>query len=236
MLEIIKALFSSPKAEHPLIKVATDDFIEMLDLGVQMLEKLEPSIMDPSVSEVLLSEVRSIDKSTNKLERKVRKLLVEHLSFDNQAAPSCLILMSVVKDAERMVDECRNLLDLSLLLNKNLPDEYHQVIASKTSEIKSLLEKTRTAFSTHNEADALAIVEGEKPFIATLKPTSDKLLDDESLTSRQAIVASRALRIIQRIAAHVSNIASTVVFPVHQIDFAKRSFVEEAKNRIEEQS
>lgn len=232
MLEVFKALFSSPEHEHPLIKEATDSFLEMLDLGVQMLDKVSPSIMDHDVSSELLAEARSIDKSTNKLERSVRKLLVEHLAFDNKAAPTCLVLMSVIKDAERLVDECRNIIDLSTLLNKALPDQYRTVVADKTAEIKVMLQQTRDAFATQNEEQALALVEGEKPFIATLKPTQDQLLDDDNISSREAIVCARALLLIHRIAAHLSNIASTVVFPVHQIDFAKRKFVEEAKDRL----
>lgn len=234
MLEVFKALFSSPENKQPLLTEATNHFLEMLDLGIQMLEKVQPSIMDHSVSDELLSEARSIDKSTNKLERKVRKLLIEHLSFDNHAASTCLILMSVIKDAERLVDECRNLIDLSTLLNKPLPDQYRSMIADKTGDVKDLMVKTRKAFAEQDEATALEIVEDEKPFQAAIKPTQDQLLDDDNLSSREAIVCARALRLVHRIAAHLSNIASTVVFPVHQIDFAKRAFVEEAKNRIED--
>ena len=45
-------------------------------------------------------------------------------------------------------------------------------------------------------------------------------------------LTSRAFHIIQRMRAHLGNIASTVVFPVHQIDFAAQKFVNAAKQRL----
>ncbi len=232
MLEVFKALFGSGPSQSSLINEATNQFLEMLDQGNTMMEKAIPHILDKDVSEELIAEIRTIDKSTNKLERSVRKLLVEHLAFDKQDAPTCLILMSVVKDAERMVDECRNLLDLAALVHEPLPEKYRNAVTDFATQVKDILLNTRKAFADQDEAAALQVVENEKPFIEGMKPIQDELFDDDSLSTRQGIIASRSFRAIQRIRAHLGNIASTVVFPVHQIDFAKRKYVQEAKDRI----
>ncbi|NRA40418.1 MAG: hypothetical protein HRU15_19900 [Planctomycetes bacterium] len=233
MLEVFKALFGSGPSQPSLVAQATEQFLEMLDLGHSLLEKAQPFLLDKDVSDELIAEVRSIDKSTNKLERAVRKLLVEHLAFDKQDAPTCLILMSVVKDAERLVDECRNLLDLATLVHDPVPDEYKNAIVENCQAVKDIMKITRDAFAANDENKALELVETEKPFIASMKPIQDKILDDSGLNSRQAVVASRSFRVIQRIRAHLANIASTVVFPVHQIDFAKKKYVAEAHERLD---
>lgn len=236
MLEVFKALFGSGPSQPSLVAQATEQFLEMLDLGHTLLEKAQPHLLDKDVSDELLAEARSIDKSTNKLERAVRKILVEHLAFDKQDAPTCLILMSVVKDAERLVDECRNLLDLATLVHDPVPEEYKKAIVENCNAVKDIMKSTRDAFANNDEARALELVETEKPFISAMKPIQDKILEDTQLNPRQAVVAARSFRVIQRIRAHLANIASTVVFPVHQIDFAKRKYVEAAKERLQKKS
>ena len=113
-----------------------------------------------------------------------------------------------------------------------MPEKYVRELRAVTEEVTSILRITRQAFADNDESAALKLVEGEKPFIDRLQEVYDGLLDDNSLSGRQAIVLSRSFRYVQRIRAHLANIASTVVFPVHRIDFAKRSFVEDARKDI----
>ena len=124
MLEVLKALFGSGRSQSSLVIQATNHFLEMLDLGESLLEKAQPHLLDKNADNQLLKEARDIDQSTNKLVRAVRKILIAHLAFNKQDASSCLILMSVVKDAERLVDECRSLLQLGTLIEDPVPEEY----------------------------------------------------------------------------------------------------------------
>ncbi len=124
MLEVLRALFGSSRRQYSLVAEATRHFLEMLDLGLSLLEKTQPHLLDKGVSETLLKEARDIDKSTNRLVRTVRKILIAHLAFNKQDASACLILMSVVKDAERLVDECRSLQNLATQIEDPVPDEY----------------------------------------------------------------------------------------------------------------
>lgn len=232
MLEVLKALFGSSRSQSSLVVQATNQFLEMLDLGQSLLEKAQPNLLDKNADANLLKEARDVDKSANKLVRAVRKILINHLAFNKQDASTCLILMSVVKDAERLVDECRSLLELATLIEDPVPEEYRNAISENCAAVIEILVNTRAAYAANDEAKALDLVETEKPFIESMKPMRDKILDDTSLSSRQAVVTSRAFHIIQRIRAHLGNIASTVVFPVHQIDFAKQKFVNAAKQRL----
>ena len=231
MLEVLRALFGSNRRPS-LVAQANNQFLEMLDMGENLLEKAQPHLLDKDAKIELLKEARDIDKSTNRLVRAIRKMLIAHLSFNKHDASTCLILMSVVKDAERLVDECRSLLNLATLVEDPVPEEYRTALSESCTAITEVLKATRTAFAENDEASALALVESEKPFIESMKPDRDKILDDTRLSPRQAVVTARAFHIMQRIRAHLGNIASTVVFPVHQIDFAKQKFVDAAKQRL----
>lgn len=232
MLEVLRALFGFGRSQYSLVAQATRQFLEMLDLGQSLLEKTQPHLLDRNAGDHLLKEARDIDKSTNRLVRTVRKILIAHLAFNKQDASACLILMSVVKDAERLVDECRSLLELTTLVEDPVPEEYRKALSGHCSAVIDVLVNTRTAFAENDEVKALELVETEKPFIDSMKPVRDKILDDNNLNPRQAVVTSRAFQIIQRIRAHLGNIASTVVFPVHQIDFTRQKFVNAARQRL----
>ena len=232
MLEVFRALFGYGRRQSSLVVQANNQFLQMLDLGQSLLEKAQPHVLDKDADNNLLKEARHIDKSTNRLVRAVRKILIAHLAFNKQDASTCLILMSVVKDAERLVDECRSLLDLATLIEDPVPEEYRKALSGHCSAVIEILVDTRAAFAENDEIKALELVETEKPFIDSMKPVRDKILDDTDLNPRQAVVTSRAFHIIQRIRAHLGNIASTVVFPVHQIDFTRQKFVNAARQRL----
>ena len=54
------------------------------------------------------------DRKINQLQRRIRKQLVEHLIVaPGTDVPICLILMSITKDAERVGDLCKNLLEVA---------------------------------------------------------------------------------------------------------------------------
>ncbi len=226
-------MFSEPgKAAEPLAE-ARRMFLEMLHLAEQLWSEVQPCQGPAGVSEERLAEARSADKNSNKLERSMRKLLVEHLAFNSQDAAPCLILMSVGKDGERVVDLCRDYLSLGLLLKGSLDDNFATDIQAAELIIAKELQRTQKAFAEHLEADALAIVEEEKAFIAQLHNIEIRLLNSSELSVQQVVMVDRALMNLSRIRAHLANIASTVVFPLHRIDFAKRSFVRDAKRDIQ---
>ena len=234
MLGILKALFDSKGDSHPLITEACGRLTSMLAETKDLLEKAVPWLLNKETPSELLAEARSVDKRSNKSEREIRKLLVEALAFNHYDGAICLVLMSAAKDGERLVDECRNLLDIGALVDTPIPESYGARLKEHTGTLIGLVDETRSAFAKNDEAKAIDLVEGEKPFIAALNVIQDEILNDTSLTPRQAIVVSRAFRYLHRIRAHLANIASTVVFPVHQIDFAKRSYVQQAKNRLKD--
>ena len=85
--------------------------MEMLDLGSSMFTYTTGVIIqgdsDADKQEMLYDR----DIRINKLERRIRRRVVSHLSVRGTTAevPSALIFMNVVKDAERIGDYIKNL-------------------------------------------------------------------------------------------------------------------------------
>jgi phosphate uptake regulator len=103
--ELIQVLRGSPPLQQ-----AVDDFSRMLELATELV--LEASSV--YAGEPLSAEERTAlyekDVQVNKLERKIRKNIVAHLGGKAPAdVPYSLLLMSIVKDIERLGDFAKNL-------------------------------------------------------------------------------------------------------------------------------
>ena len=182
MLGIFKAVFGGTDNGTGLLTDASDQFLSMLSEARELLESAEPYLLSSEAPEDLADRARTVDKRSNKAERTIRKMLVETLSFDKSNGPLCLVLMSVAKDGERLVDECRNLLDLADLIKEPVPTAYADDLHARAKQLIESLKQTHDAFRDNDQRVAIELVEGEKPFIAELGTIQDRIFDDASLT------------------------------------------------------
>jgi len=87
-----------------------EEFKSMLDDAQIMFDSVCRKLIDNKKEPGLKDKVYSIDKRVNDLQRDIRKRVIEHLSLQPSVdVPTCLLLMSVVKDAERLGDYAKNL-------------------------------------------------------------------------------------------------------------------------------
>ncbi|TVR45069.1 MAG: hypothetical protein EA402_05305 [Planctomycetota bacterium] len=233
MFDLFKSLLRrGAGADAGLLFTARAQIIDTLGQAQEVLAEAVAAIASGQPGEGLEQRARSADKASNKAERELRKILVEHLAFSQTDGPACLVMMSVGKDVERLVDECRNLADLAVALGADPLGKHRQDLAPLAQEVHDLLARTCKAFADNDEAEALSLVESEKPFIARCHELGDRIIADEGLGVRPAVLLSRSIHVLHRLRAHLANIASTVVFPVHRIDFAKRSYIEDARKEL----
>ena len=91
-----------------------NEFVAMIDDSHWMFQRAATSLWEETDVEKRKEELYERDIAVNKAERSNRKKLVEHLSIDPGGdANYCLVLMSVMKDAERVGDYCKNLFEIS---------------------------------------------------------------------------------------------------------------------------
>ena len=206
---------------QPLIDQMFSEMEAMLDEGVGMFR---------SVSEVLCGRreltadvhdcVYETDRRINHLQRKIRKQLVEHLIVSpGTDVPISLVLMSITKDAERVGDICKNLLEVAEALGGPIGDDpLGARLTELLSEIEDLFVPTVAAFQESDKEVGREAVERSRAIAKECDRAIDELLQSD-LPSRTAVLYALAARYQKRVALHLSNIASSVVMPLHRLDY-----------------
>jgi len=107
--------------KRDLLRRIFDEFIQMLDISRGMFEAVCEVLEGKRKLEEVKVTIYQHDQEINKLEQTIRTQLLEHLTLrPGVDISACLVLMSVVKDAERLGDYCKNLIDV---VGKDGPEE-----------------------------------------------------------------------------------------------------------------
>jgi len=206
------------KNEAPLTQ-EYKEFDEMLQLDLQMFRRITEAMLKGEDLRPLENEIYETDVKVNKLERKIRKALVTHLAVTEGAdVASSLVLMSIVKDAERMGDYCKNLYELSECTSGPITGfQFFATIQDLIRHVTEVFENTIKAFDTEDSVLAAEIVADEvrwnKRFDKTIRD-----LARATLPTDEAVTSALLVRMMKRQQAHLSNITSTIIQPVHRID------------------
>lgn len=197
------------------------DFIEMLQTArAEFLLSCQVSIYGRPADEVREETIR-LDKKVNKAERMIRKELVVHCSVRGQIDPECLIFMSIAKDAERLGDYSKNIFDMGEL-SPILPEgqEKEELILLKLS-IHKIFDRCVLAIQQEDEEAARQIIIECKWLGEQCDEITKRLVNLAQPTPR---TASDVLmfRFMKRMTAHLRNICSSIVQPVHKLDFTKK--------------
>ena len=198
-----------------------DMIMEMLDLGSNMFEYTIGVMVQGATDDDRQVKLYDRDIRINKLERKIRRRVVSHLSVRGSRAevPSALIFMNVVKDAERIGDYIKNLHEVAEMMPEKADLKvYHDHLAAPAATIAELFTQTREAFLDSDEETAGKVIKKAK---SEGRKNEDgiRAIHASDMDTQDAVCLVLALRFFKRVTAHMSNIASTVVMPVDLIDF-----------------
>ena len=193
----------------------------MIDLGSDMFNYTIGVLVQGNPDNDPQHMLYNRDQRINKLERKIRRRVVSHLSVKGSRAevPSALIFMNVVKDAQLVLTTRRALQEVVDMMPADRDRKlFQEHLAPSAATIAELFTLTRQAFLESDEELAGKVIKKAKnqgreyeDMIRTIT-TSD-------LDTQDAVCLVLVLRFFKRVVAHMSNIASTVVMPVDMIDF-----------------
>jgi len=198
-----------------------DMIMEMLDLGSNMFDYTIGVMAEGAPDDDRQEKLYDRDIRINKLERKIRRRVISHLSVRGSRAevPSALIFMNVVKDAERIGDYIKNLHEVAEMMPENADRKiYQDHLAAPATTIAGLFTQTRQAFLDSDEETAGKVIKTAKSE-GRNHEDGIRAIHASDMNTRDAVCLVLALRFFKRVAAHMSNIASTVVMPVDLIDF-----------------
>ena len=197
-----------------------EDFNMMLEDTENMFNSVLNKLLESKEKPGLKDKIYSVDKQVNELEREIRKRIVEHLSLQPSVdVPACLLMMSVVKDAERIGDYCKNLYEVTEFLQKPLDmNKFKQLFNDIDKELVLEFSKTKDAFKNSDEKLAKDIVDIETGIVRKCDDILKELASGK-LDTNEAVCYTLIARYFKRIGAHLANIGSSVILPISELDF-----------------
>ena len=197
-----------------------DDFSKMLDNAENMHTMVARALLENDQPANLKDTVYQLDKKINRLERSIRRRIVEHLTLQPTVDTSmCLCLMSVVKDAERIGDYVKNLYEVLGLLEKPIDRSvFDTYFNGMNDNLLTLFKDTKKAFVREDDAKAKATYQLESKLVKECDAILVKLAESE-LSTNEGVCYTLIARYFKRIAAHLVNISTSVMLPVSQLDY-----------------
>jgi phosphate transport system protein len=221
-----------------LLEKALKNFLKMMDRTEEMFRCSSEALFGARKLADARDTIYEADIKVNKKERKIRKELVEHLAVNPRGdAPACLILMSVSKDVERAGDYCKNLLEVADMIKEPIMESpYADDLRGMVDLVAASFAEAKQAFAEEDQTLGHDLIVQETKFAKRSDAMVEKVANDDTLTSNQAVCLALAFRFLKRINAHLGNVASTVVMPLHKIDYFDEKWATPAeKEQAEEE-
>lgn len=197
-----------------LVEAAFEDVTAMFHQSAKMLDLSLAALLD---NEELQVDLDDMDDVVDEGERMVRRTILEHLSVNpRQDLVASLILVSTVQDAERMGDFARGLGELVSLAGGPREGRFADELRALAERLRPMFDVCEQAFRDDDLEKARRVVATHTELKSAFKDLTKQVAMSD-LTADMAIVYAGAARILRRISAHLSNIASTVVQPYDRI-------------------
>lgn len=224
MLREMLALFRS---NRPIAEMGSN-FSHMLDITRELAMAAGEFFFEHPPTPDDRTSVYKQDIAINKLERKIRKQVIAHLTLGGgqRDAPYCLLLMSIVKDVERIGDYAKNVADIYDDGGGPIPEDEN---GAELREIRAVVEETFgeviDVFARSDSQTALDLTQKGREITRrcdTLVTRVARAEYDAATTTTMVL----ATRYYKRIEGHLLNILSGVVMPLHKLDYYDERAVE----------
>jgi phosphate uptake regulator len=216
---MLRELLSIFRASDPLAEVG-DNFARMLKLTHDM-NLAAGKIFFEEDNQVERKLIYEGDSEVNELERTIRRQVVTHLAVPGSDAdlPYSLLLISLIKDVERLGDYAKNLAELADIRPQLLPE------GSVLSELISIRRRVEIAFQACSEVFVGARKDKAAELIRQGRETArrcDRLISEIGRSEYDAATTTAFIlgtRYYKRIGGHVLNVLSSVVMPLDKVDY-----------------
>ena len=203
------------------------DFEMMLGIVGEMAQLVEPHIFTQELPMDSRNKVYKLDVKVNKLERKIRKRVVAHVTLGRGHIPYCLLMMTLVKDVERIGDYIKNVSEVSKLGGGRIPEgPLHDELAELVSIGMKLLADTGTILAEQDREQALEWIQEGR----AAGKRCDQLLVElakSDFNASQTTAMVLLTRFWKRVGGHLVNILSSVVMPLHKVDYYDEAIIAE---------
>jgi len=217
---MLRELLSIFRASDPLADVG-DNFARMLKLTHDMNLAAGQIFFGEERRKTERNRIYELDGEVNELERTIRRQVVTHLAVasNDTDLPYSLLLISLIKDVERLGDYAKNLAELADIRPELLPE------GSALSELVSIRKRVEIAFQSCAEVFVGSRKDKAAELIRQGRETArrcDRLISDIGGSDYDAATTTAFIlgtRYYKRIGGHVLNVLSSVVMPLDKVDY-----------------
>jgi phosphate uptake regulator len=189
----------------------------MLDDGRHAFDASANALLGGTDPQVISRDLFATDDRINATEQEIRRQLVVHGSVHGALTfPELLVVMSLVKDAERIGDYAKNMYDLAVRSAGLLDEEERGRLIELKDRTSELLARAREVYSEQDEAVARSFLEQADHLEDFCDSSIYNLL---AIRGRNPSAEVLAYRYIKRVISHASNIVTSLVMPVDKLDF-----------------
>ncbi len=217
---MLRELLSLFRSNDPIAEMGTN-FTRMLELATELTLNAGRYFFDGPPTPDERTSVSTRDVQLNKMERRLRKQVITHLALGEGQADAAygLLLMSLVKDVERIGDYCKNLAEVYDDGGGPLPDDEN---AAELSEIRAVVEEslslTGRVFSTSDTETALDLIRRGREVNRRCDALVKRVAGSEYGAASTTTLVLGA-RYYKRVESHLLNVLSGVVMPLHKLDY-----------------
>ncbi len=199
----------------PLVSKASDEIHAMLKTGRHMFASATGHLLE---NEVLEEDLGKLDETINNGEQRIRRVVFEHLSIHpEQDLIFCLKLVSIVNEAERIGDLAKSIAKVADMAKQPRMGPLVMPIREYRDSVLQMFLRLEEGFFRGNEDEAHQIILTHERLKVQVAAYINKLAMEENISGNEGIVYALSARMLNRVSAHIANIASTVVSPIDQI-------------------
>ncbi len=192
-------------------------FLEMMVDGRHVFDAAANALLGGTAPEVIRDDLFATDRRINRTEQAIRREIVVHGSIYGAATfPALLVMMRLVKDAERIGDYAKNLYGLAAARPPLGGDAERKAMIDLKDRVSKLIVRAHGLFESQNDSDARAFLEE----VHQIEGECDAQVD-LGLHARKDNASARVLahRYFKRVTSHTGNIVSSLVVPLDKLDY-----------------
>jgi Na+/phosphate symporter len=217
---MIRELLNILRSGEPTTPLG-DSFTKMVELAADLTVRAGKIYFQETADPEELIELRGRDTKVNKLQRKIRKRIVTHLSVSANAPdlPYCLLLISLVKDVERIGDYAKELAEVPGFAKASFTD--HEIVQNLRlirAGVEDVMSNVQNVLNTSDNEKAVKMIRHGRG----LTDRADEVL--RALASHSFDAATHTALVLgtqyyKRVCGHALNLLSSVVVPLHKLDY-----------------
>jgi phosphate transport system protein len=212
-------VFDFFKGGQSTIEEVEKTLVEMMQNARQNYEEAMDAVFGGGKSKSTKKGLKKTDREINLAQQQVRRDLMMHASVSpTMDLAETLAYMSVVKDVERVGDYAKNLYDLAKFGADFTAAEDFEYLARYRDCIGKLIDDAIEAFRARDPERARELIVEADGYFSDFDDNVKAAFNSDGPAS-DAVARTLYFRFLKRITAHVMNLLTSLVAPVHRLDY-----------------